>query len=122
MLQRHTPPDPSDIRAVHAALLKKRDELAATLAHIDRSDQARSRDRDWIDITPIKAPERPDVEGVDLRSHTERELRQVQHAIERQDAGLYGLCEVCGGPIDHGRLAAVPEMTHCSRCAAEWPS
>jgi len=119
MLQHHHTPDPSDMRAVHAMLLKKRDELAATLAHIDDSDQARARDRDWIDITPAKTPVRPDIEGVDLRAHTERELRQVQHAIERQDAGLYGVCEVCGGRIDHGRLLAIPEMTHCSHCATE---
>lgn len=38
-------------------------------------------------------------------------LIQIQHAIERVEAGSYGLCEMCGNPIPKARLQAVPIAT-----------
>ena len=44
-------------------------------------------------------------------------VNQYQHAIERIDHGLYGLCEECDYPIEAERLEAVPQATLCSVCA-----
>ncbi len=38
-------------------------------------------------------------------------LNQIQRAIERVDAGTYGLCESCGNPIPKARLKAFPMAT-----------
>jgi RNA polymerase-binding protein DksA len=38
-------------------------------------------------------------------------ISQTQHAIERLDAGTYGLCESCGRPIPKARLMAFPMAT-----------
>jgi RNA polymerase-binding transcription factor len=38
----------------------------------------------------------------------EAELREVEEALARLDAGTYGICEVCGKPIPDERLEAVP--------------
>ena len=38
-------------------------------------------------------------------------LNQIQRAIERVDAGTYGLCESCGKPIPKARLKAFPMAT-----------
>jgi RNA polymerase-binding protein DksA len=38
-------------------------------------------------------------------------IAQTQHAIERLDAGTYGLCESCGQPIPKARLKAFPMAT-----------
>jgi DnaK suppressor protein len=46
--------------------------------------------------------------------------QQARHAAELRDQGLYGSCEVCGGPIGEERLAAVPEATRCMSCQANW--
>lgn len=41
---------------------------------------------------------------------------QIEHALERLDAGLYGRCEDCGDRIDEERLAFRPESTRCLDC------
>lgn len=46
-----------------------------------------------------------------------RELSEIEAAIERLDAGAYGRCEICGGPIASGRLLALPEARICIACA-----
>jgi RNA polymerase-binding transcription factor DksA len=68
-----------------------------------------------------------DPEGVTLSSEWSRltgladaaaaELRQVDEALARLDAGAYGVCAGCGRPIPAGRLEARPFATHCVSCA-----
>ena len=43
-------------------------------------------------------------------------LEQNQHALERLDAGGYGVCESCGQPIGKFRLQAAPRATLCVSC------
>lgn len=41
----------------------------------------------------------------------QQQLRQVNKALARMDAGTYGVSEVSGKPIPLGRLEAVPSAT-----------
>ena len=43
---------------------------------------------------------------------------EVDAAIERLDAGTYGVCEGCGRAIADGRLEARPVARTCIDCAA----
>ena len=43
-------------------------------------------------------------------------LNQIQRAIERVDAGTYGLCESCGRAIPKARLKAFPMATLDVEC------
>jgi DnaK suppressor protein len=43
-------------------------------------------------------------------------LQQVNAALERMDAGTYGLCQRCGKPINEERLEAFPYVTYCIEC------
>ncbi len=43
-------------------------------------------------------------------------LFQTRHALDRIDAGTYGTCENCGGPIGKARLQAFPRATLCVVC------
>jgi RNA polymerase-binding protein DksA len=43
-------------------------------------------------------------------------LFQTRHALDRIDAGTYGTCENCGGPIGKARLQAFPRATFCVAC------
>lgn len=43
-------------------------------------------------------------------------LGQVERAIARVDAGTYGICETCGGPIGKLRLEVYPRATQCVAC------
>lgn len=45
-------------------------------------------------------------------------LREIDSAIERLDAGTYGLCESCGRPISEGRLEARPAARTCIECGS----
>jgi DnaK suppressor protein len=46
-----------------------------------------------------------------------REILQIDAAIERIDAGEYGICRDCGQEIDPRRLAALPYAVLCTECA-----
>lgn len=68
-----------------------------------------------------------DPEGVTLSSEWSRltgladaaaaELREVDDALMRMDAGAYGVCADCGRPIPVERLEARPFATRCVECA-----
>jgi RNA polymerase-binding transcription factor DksA len=45
-------------------------------------------------------------------------LTEIDAALARVDAGTYGTCERCGGPIGDPRLVARPVARTCIRCAA----
>ena len=58
-----------------------------------------------------------DGEGSDdrrLAALLREELDGVEQALERLDAGTYGLCETCGAIIDDSVLAATPQARSCS--------
>ena len=49
-----------------------------------------------------------------LASALREELDGVERALERLDAGTYGLCDSCGNPIDDAVLAEMPQARSCS--------
>ena len=46
-------------------------------------------------------------------------LQDVEHAVEKIDAGTYGMCESCHGEIAEARLEAMPGARLCISCAAK---
>ncbi len=64
----------------------------------------------------------------DVDSVVERELAEagaarardaiadIEHALERLDAGSYGTCEECGVAIPFERLEAIPAARFCVAC------
>ena len=44
------------------------------------------------------------------------ELNQVEEALQRIEAGTYGLCADCQVPIAPARLQAAPEALRCVHC------
>ncbi len=51
-----------------------------------------------------------------VRQMAERQLEAVAAARERQREGTYGICTVCGRPIDPERLRVRPEAATCIDC------
>lgn len=45
-----------------------------------------------------------------------RLLYHLDQALERIEAGTYGLCRECGKEVSHARLEAVPHATLCIDC------
>jgi RNA polymerase-binding transcription factor DksA len=48
----------------------------------------------------------------------QQHLVDIDAALARLDAGVYGTCEGCGSPIPEGRLEVRPMTRHCVGCAA----
>lgn len=44
---------------------------------------------------------------------------QIRRALGYMKIGRYGICEVCGKPIDKARLSFYPEATKCASCASK---
>ncbi|KIE24211.1 DNA-binding protein [Streptomyces sp. MUSC 125] len=51
-----------------------------------------------------------------LAANAREMLVQTERALDRLDAGTYGLCENCGNPIGKARMQAFPRATLCVEC------
>jgi DnaK suppressor protein len=50
---------------------------------------------------------------------TRRELDQIEDALRRIEAGSYGNCEACSGPMGMQRIRAIPEARFCLTCSGQ---
>jgi DnaK suppressor protein len=48
-----------------------------------------------------------------------QELEAIEEALQRLENGSYGLCEVCGQPIEPRRLEIMPETPLCRGCMSQ---
>lgn len=53
------------------------------------------------------------------RRAIERRVRALAAALQRLAAGSYGSCCLCGGAIEHARLAREPSSACCTRCGED---
>ncbi len=64
-----------------------------------------------------------DSEGLDekiaIAQNEEQMLKDVEAALERIEAGTYGVCQECGRAIAQERLQAIPYTPWCIDCARE---
>jgi len=51
-----------------------------------------------------------------IRDRERKLIMKMQEAIKRIEDGVFGICEVCGGPISEKRLMARPVTTLCIDC------
>jgi RNA polymerase-binding transcription factor DksA len=54
-----------------------------------------------------------------LLEQLESRAETLNQALERVDAGVYGICERCGKPIHPDRLAVLPDTRLCIECARQ---
>lgn len=52
----------------------------------------------------------------------ERRAQELEEALGRLTEGTYGMCEICGKPIDPNRLAVLPDTKICIACARKGKS
>jgi DnaK suppressor protein len=51
-----------------------------------------------------------------LREREQAKLGLLVDALKRLEAGVYGICVECGGPIPFERLFVMPEAPACAVC------
>lgn len=91
-----------------AALTRQRDEIVAASEFSSADDE---HDPEGSTI----AFERAQVQA--LLRQAQDELAALGQAAERVRAGVYEVCERCGGPIAEDRLTALPATRICITCA-----
>jgi DnaK suppressor protein len=56
--------------------------------------------------------------ALNLASRQSQLIEEIDDALRRIDDGTYGLCAVCGKPIDEERLKAMPSARYDAACEA----
>ncbi len=104
-----------------AELAATRDQLQQRLSRLTKragkieSNLRKPQNPDWEE----RATEVENDEVLEtLDSSTLEEVKQIQDALERVDAGTYGTCLRCGRPVGDKRLEAVPHAATCITCAS----
>jgi RNA polymerase-binding protein DksA len=108
----------SDIEAVRADLNARREELKARQERVAR--HTRHREDPLPQDFAEQAVELENGETlVALDQELAQELKKIDRALARIDAGTYLDCESCGKPIGAERMAALPTSVLCIDCASE---
>jgi RNA polymerase-binding transcription factor DksA len=102
--------------AIRRRLLSRRHEV---VAHLRSQDALAAEELDGPEIEAVEnATEQWDAKVLaSLGDADLRTLTWITAALGRLDAGTYGTCAICRGPISDGRLAAIPEAVTCFECA-----
>jgi len=109
--------DESTLASLRAQLERQHVELRKEI-----EEQGADPDRDEVEFV--------DDPGFSDRSHSTEErsrlislvralrsnLREVDRAVAKMQAGSYGTCERCGNPIALERLTALPSVRLCIDC------
>ncbi len=103
----------SDIEQLRDRLLAQKTELSRRVSSI----HAHARDPLEAD-SEEQAAQLGNVAVVSaLESEAVRELAEIEAALQRINAGIYGVCISCGESIGGPRLRARPAATECVDCA-----
>lgn len=93
-------------------LLAREQELTAEVNRFD----AEARDSRTAEVEdPIDAVTSDESKAANFKLGDVgvRNLQQVRAALQRIEAGTYGVCVDCGRPIERARLDAVPWTPYC---------
>jgi len=102
---------------MRVSLEEERTSLRAQLAELGFGENGGlDYDQNFADSSQVTA-ERGEAEA--LAKSLQETLSEVEHALDKFEAGNYGTCENCGQPISPARLEAQPAARHCINCASK---
>jgi DnaK suppressor protein len=114
---------PEEITTIKNRLIEERDRLLNELGYMEsrllrNSPRDASGDLSGYSIHLADAGTDSDEreKAAQLTSAEGRLLAEIDAALERVEAGTYGVCASCGGDIGYKRLAAMPSATRCIAC------
>ena len=104
-----------DVDQIRATLLDERQRLSGILRSLEEAAAEAGAELSTIAQPPAdggsdtfeRAKELAILERID------RQIADVDRALERLEAGTYGTCEACGEPIGTARLRARPAARLC---------
>ncbi len=107
-----------ELQEFQKQLTEKRDEIVRRAQQTLEQDMTLDAD-DLPDEMDLASSEYLQAFTFRLRGREKNLLDKIQRALERIDAGTFGICEECDEPISVKRLQARPETTLCIRCKEE---
>lgn len=114
--------DSKDLQKLKQNLEKRREEIREQLKDISHEDPAVKGNvevtmKDYGPTDEDNAQEEADLDrDFALSQQLERELNDIERAIEKIDSGTYGVCSNCTKPIEERRLKAIPVAGLCAVC------
>ena len=105
-----------------ASIDMRRRQLTERLAELNERMQLIDEELDahnsraWEELATERETDEV-LEGMGLSAR--EEVKAIQAALERMDAGEYGYCVKCGDEISQERLDLLPYTPVCQNCAAE---
>ena len=108
-----------DNTEIHEKLKK---EKAQTLEKLEQLGVRGQPAADRRDGSPFGKREEEADEAFELEKRLALEerlrdsLAEMDHALQKYEAGTYGLCDSCGQPIELARLEAMPQASLCLSC------
>lgn len=127
---RRPEPDGARLRRLKERLLKERErilnqigtmeiaegESGLSVPHTDSVGELSAYDNHPADLGTELFARSLDI---GLRDSQRILLAKIADALKAMDDGTYGVCSVCGKPIDDERLEAIPYATLCVDCKTE---
>lgn len=108
-----------DLAAIREALLEKLDECRA-------ASSATTTDRKPVELDQTTVGRLSRMDAIQRQAmalaadnQRQRQMRKLEAAIGRLDAGDYGYCVRCGHEIGERRLAIDPAVPTCIDCARQ---
>ncbi len=90
------------------------DRVGRTTKHLFQRDKP---------VSPIFSEQSVEMENRELiyrlDGEGKNEIRQIEKALARLDAGEFGICANCGEEIAENRLEALPYTDMCIDCASQ---
>jgi len=94
----------------------ERERVREQLRQLGHESELETYDEGFADSGQVTA-ERGQVEA--LVGTLLDTLSDLDDALAKVDAGTYGRCEQCGGPIGEARQEAMPAARLCIECASQ---
>lgn len=108
---------PDFIAQMHDALLRRRRQLANVVR--SNQDQLAESQRNYADIGDRASEGAEDELAGSLLSIESDQMDEIELALQRLDAGTYGMCADCGKPIPRKRLEFLPFAKRCLVCEGQ---
>jgi DnaK suppressor protein len=114
MAKKLTSQDFDEFRKV---LLHLRGEVTGDISHLEQDAFAVDGEKASVDNPADIGSENFSQEfSLELLQRDEATLAEIDEALDRVQAGTFGLCESCEEPIPKVRLNAVPHARFCVEC------
>jgi DnaK suppressor protein len=106
----------ADIENIRQSLENERVDLLKRLEEHEAENEIDTMNPDRSDLAARYFREQRDTL---LFARAEQKLKEIDLALKKIEEGTYGVCEVCGEPINPARLTTMPAVSKCVDCKSK---